>query len=110
MIRPLLKMCQTEQDNYYNIVMSKLSGTSAKKRELQELMATIYAKGSVSGHMVRKICPSHATKRNSIKELREAGASIVYQPDNYVLNGFENGEICAMVFKNTYAPHIKLSR
>ena len=110
MIKPIVTMSQDEQDNHFCIVMDKLQVTPAKKRELQTLMATIYLNGSVSSYMTRKICPSNCSNEDAINELRKAGASIEYQGNNFVLKGFDDGEKCMMHFKNTHAPHIKLSR
>lgn len=109
MIRPIVTMSQDEQDNHFCVVMEKLHGTSAKKRELQTLMATIYLNGSVSSHMTRKICPSHDSNDGAINILRRAGASIEYKGNNFVLKGFDDDEPCMMHFKNTYAPHIKVA-
>lgn len=109
MIKPVVTMSQDEQDNHYSIVMEKLQGESAKKRELQTLMAIIYLNSSVSSYMTRKICPSHDSNEGAINELRKAGASIEYQGNNFALNGFDDGEPCVMHFKNTYAPHIKVA-
>lgn len=109
MIKPIVTMSQDEQDNHFCVVMEKLHGTSAKKRELQTLMATIYLNGSVSSYMTRKICPSHCSNETAINELRKAGASIDHRGNNFALKGFDDGEPCVMHFKNTYAPHIKVA-
>ena len=105
MMRQLSALSEREQDNLFYIALERV-----KKQDLSDLLARLYI-STLSGADILVNFRDYEFASQPIVKLRECGVEVKFKGGRYRLTGIDDGnEGCMMHFKNTHAPHIKLSR